>query len=69
MRNCKHTVWFEKISELQPFEWVGGNVLNVVFVSSFVVGVKSLFIGLFVNGSRSYNLNMEFLSKSYIQLN
>jgi hypothetical protein len=30
------------------------------------VGVKSLFIGLFVNGSRSYNLNMEFLSKLYI---
>ncbi len=62
------------MSELRPFECVG-NVLyvvvcpgtnNVVFGMVSSVGVKSLFIGLFVNGSRSYNLNMEFLSKLYI---
>ncbi len=33
-------------------------ITNVVFGNS---GVKSLFIGLFVNGSRSYNLNIEII--------
>ncbi len=67
--NYKHTFWFENINEPLPFEWWVGNVLNVVgcpginnvvfgIVNSLVGDVKSLFIGLFVNGSRSYNLGL-----------
>ncbi len=64
--NYKHTFWFENIN---VFEWWLGNVLNVAagcpginnvvfgIVNSLVGDVKSLFIGLLVNGSRSYNLN------------
>ena len=57
------------MSELQLFECVGSvlnvvlcpGISNVVFVNSVGGGVKSLLIGLFVNGSRSYNLKRKVI--------
>ncbi len=64
----QRTFWLGNIRELQPFECIGNVLYDVVCpgINKVLFGMdtsddgRSLLMGLLVNGSRSYNLNMEF---------